>query len=379
MKKFMEKWRYLVCLLALIGIILSPYQARAATATLISDALSDSRPTILANHDIKFKMDAATTIANTETVAIKFTGFTVGAGTLVQADFAVNHDADGVGSYTALTPTTHYTIATVNAGADPVVTITFTSAGATAISTDKYMEVVFTNGATKLPNPSAGSYTVDIDQSTFGDTGQVQVAIITGVTTTATVSASLTVTVGAVSSGGTVNGQTLDITTTASTVPFATMTVNTYKAAAHDITVSTNAASGYTTTIRQLDGSGMTNILASSTNNIDGFRGAGGTATNAAPLAWAAGTNPTGTAANVNTGWYGYTTNDATLGTGTADRFTNPGNYWAPFDTTAYEVAYDSVPVNAQVVRVGHLLEVNALQPQGVYTGTVEYITTAVF
>jgi len=379
MKRFVRNWQSVLCLIATLALLCFPYQAFAATVSSFSDTLSDPRPTILANHDIKFKMDASTTIANTETVAIKFTGFTVGSATLVQADFAVLHDSDGSGSYTALTPTTDYTIATVTAGSDKTATITFTSAGATAIGTDKYMEVTFTNGTDKLPNPSAGSYTIDLDSSTFGDTGQVQVAIIAGVTATATISASLSVTVDGVSSGGTVNGQSLDITTTSSTVPFGSMTVNAYKAGAHDITVSTNAASGYTTSIRQLDGTGMTNILNSSSNNIDGFRGAGGTATNAAPLAWAAGTNPSGTSSNTNTGWYGYTTEDSSLGTGTADRFTSPGNYWAPFDVTAYEVMYDSAPVNAQKVRIGHMLEVNALQPQGNYTGTIEYITTAIF
>jgi hypothetical protein len=380
MKRLCEKWRFIVQLIALLGLILAPFSASAATVTGFSDTLSDSRPTQLADHDIKFEMDASTTIANTEELHIQFNGFTVGAGTLVQADFAVLHDADGVGAYTALTPTTDYTIATVTAGADKTVVIVFTSAGATAIGTDKYIEVTFTNGTNKLPNPAAGSsYTIDIDESTFGDTGQVQVAIIDGVTTTATVTASLSVLVEAVADTETVNGQDLDVTSAADSISFGTLTVNTYKAAAHDITVSTNAAEGYTTSIRQVDGSGMTNILNFSTNNIDGFRGAGGTATNASPLAWAAGTNPTGSSANVNSGWYGYTTEDSVLGVGTPNRFTTPGNYWAPFDTTAYEVMYDNVPVNAQKIRIGHMIETNALQPQGTYTGIIEYICTAIF
>lgn len=363
----------------LIAVLALSYStpAHAVTVTSLSDTLSDSRPTVLANHDIKFKMDAATTIANTETLAIKFTGFTVGVGTLVQADFAVNHDADGVGSYTALTPTTHYTIATVNAGADPVVTITFTTLGATAIDTDKYMEVVFTNGTTKLPNPSAGSYTVDIDQSTFGDTGQVQVAVFAGQTTTLAVSASLTVTISPVTASQAVNGATTSVETTATTFPFGTMVVNTDKIGALDIAVSTNAAEGYTTSIKWF-GTGTNDGLTSGLNNCDAFTN--GSATNADPKAWAAGTNPSGTGANVNTCWYGYTTNDATLGTGTAGRFTaTGGDKWAPFDTTAYEVAYNSVPVNAETTRVGHKVEVNALQPMGSYTGVTEYITTAIF
>ena len=373
-----KKLGFLFVALVLAGAYFNPFSVGAATATSFSDQLSDSRPTVLADHDIKFKMDAATTIIDTEELHIQFNGFTVGAGTLVQADFAVLYDADGAGSYTVLTPTTDYTIATVTAGADKTVVIAFTAAGETEIGSDKYMQVTFTNDTDKLPNPAAGSYTIDINESDFGDTGEIQVAIIAGVTTTATVSASLSVTVSAVADTETVNGQDLDITSTATTLPFSTLTVNAYLAGAHDISVSTNAAEGYTTSIRQIDGSGMIDILASSGNNFDGFRGAG-TATNTAPLAWAAGTNPTGGVANVNTGWYGYTTEDSSLGTGSADRFTNPGNYWAPFDITPYEVAYASGPVNAEEIRVGHMVEANALQPQGSYTGTIEYICTAIF
>jgi hypothetical protein len=208
----------------------------------------------------------------------------------------------------------------------------------------------------------------------FGDTGAVQVAIITGVTTTATVSSSLSVTVGAVSSGQTVNTATTNITTTATTVPFAALTVATPKIGAHSLTISTNAAGGYTALIRAVTGSGTSDILADASNNIDGFTY--GSATNASPQAWH---TPTGSAANVNSGYYGYTTDCATLGTGTPARFTSVGNVWAPFSTTGYEVAYASAPVSSQVTKVGHEIEVNGLQPQGSYTGTIEYIVTAIF
>lgn len=382
MRKFLRKWRYLACLIALLGFVLSPYQVMAATVTLFSDALTDSRPgnvtPILPNHDIKFKVDAGTTFANNETIAIKFTGFTVGSATLVQADFAVLWDADGAGSYTALTPTTDYTIATVTAGADKTVTIVLTTTGAAAIGSNKYIEVTFTNGANKLPNPAAGSYTIDIDASTFGDTGQVQVAIIEGVTTTATVSASLSVGVAGLNAG-TVNAATITQTdTTATAINFATLTVNAHKIAAQTVTVSTNGAGGYTTTLRWIDGSGTTNGLVSGgSNNCDGFTY--NSATNASPQAWIAGTNPTGSAANVDTCWYGYTTEDSTLA-GTPDRFTTSGgDKWAPFSTTGYEVMYDSGPVNAQAIKIGYKVEANALQPQGVYNGTTEYISTGIF
>ena len=365
-------------LIAIILIVSSPISAFAiTTVTSFTDTLSDSRPAILANHDIKFKMDASTTIVAGKNIAIKFTGFAVGIAKLVQTDFAVKYDADGAGNYTALVATDEYTIDEVSAGPDPVVTIEFTADGVTAIGTNKYIEITFTNGTNKLPNPVADIYTIDINSSTFGDIGEVQVVTIDGQTTNLAVSASLSVSVDPVGTGESVNGATTNITITdPSLFPFGKMTVNNDKIGAIDIHVSTNAAGGYTTSISWPLGNGTSDGLTSGSNNCDGFTN--GSATNANPKTWSV--NPSGTSANVNTCWYGYTTEDSTLGNGTAGRFTaTGGDKWAPFSNIPFEVAYDSVPVNDQITRIGHKVEVNALQPQGAYTGVTEYITTAVF
>ncbi len=214
----------------------------------------------------------------------------------------------------------------------------------------------------------------------YTDTGDAQVAIISAVTTTATVGASLSVTVNAVDAAQQCNGATTSITTTASTVPYETLTVNADKIGAHNIDVSTNAVEGYTGTIEWTTGSGEEDGMDSNTNNIDGFDRIA--ATNDSPETWAAGDNPSGVAANANSGWYGYTSSDATLsnsGDG-VDRFTSAGgNKWAPFDSAPYEVAYSAGAVNAETTCVGHKIEVNAYQPAGVYTGTVEYVYTAIF
>ena len=233
-------------------------------------------------------------------------------------------------------------------------------------------------GSHQITSPTAGSYTITLANTTgYTDTGELQVAIVAGITTTLAVSASLSVTVSLVASSEAVNGATTSVESTATTMPFGVMTVNNDKVGAHSIAVSTNASEGYTVLTKWL-GTGESDGLTSSSNNCDGF--GYNSATNASPQAWAAGTNPSGSSANVDTCWYGYTTADTALGTGTADRFTSSGgNKWAPFDSTAYEVIYSSGPVNAESTLVGHKVEVNAMQPQGSYTGTVEYIATAVF
>lgn len=229
-----------------------------------------------------------------------------------------------------------------------------------------------------LTNPSTADTSFFARIATYSDTGTtlidsgtVAFAVLT--TTSIAVSASVdptfTFTVAGVSSGGSVNGATTTITTTANTVPFSTLADGTSAIGAHDVAVTTNAANGYTVTVNALADPPLT----SGSNNIDKFTG-----TNAAPTTWSA---PAGSSANVNTGYFGYTTNDSTLGTGTADRFTSSGgNKWAGPTTSPLEVAYSATGVaTAQTTRVGWEAEVNELQPQGSYTGTVILVATPTY
>ena len=365
--------------LTLIAIMMlaSPYRIFGATVTSFSDALSDSRASIAANHTISWDVVDTSCIEANDVFKLTLTDWiTTG---ITEDDIDIQDD--GVDKTTNTSCGSSDFSVTFNAGSKEII---FTACGTmTTITSGSVVTVKIGtnatqsgNGANQLSNPTAGSHTISLASTTgYTDSGEIQVATLSGQTTDLAVSASLSVTVAQVASAQSVNNATTSITTTATTVPFGTMTVNADKVGAHDVTVSTNAAEGYTTSIRWF-GSGTTNGLTSGSNNCDGF--SFGTATNASPQAWAAGTNPSGTAANADTCWYGYTTNDSTLGVGTADRFTSSGgNKWAPFDTTPYEVAY--APVNAEVTRIGHKVEVNALQPVGSYSGVTEYITTAVF
>jgi hypothetical protein len=381
MKRFEVKWRFLVCLIALLGLFIVPYQARATTATSFSDTLSDSRPSTAVNQTILWTVVDSTGIQATtsDSFAITFdSNFTDSAITEDDVDIA----DDGADITTAADCSGSEKMSVANSS--HVLTFTACSGDGLAVASGSVMTLKIGTNATQngtgshqITNPTAGFYTISLAGTNYTDSGAVQVAIITGVTTTASVSSSLSVTVGAIGSSQSVNGATTNIISTATTMPFAALTVATPKIGAHSLTISTNAAGGYTALIRAVTGSGYTNILADSSNNVDGFRGTAGTATNAAPLTWG---SPTGSSANVDTGWYGYTTDDSSLGTGTPARFTSSGgNKWAPFSDTGYEVAYNSAPVSSEVTNVGHEIEVNGLQPQGSYTGTIEYIVTAIF
>ena len=230
---------------------------------------------------------------------------------------------------------------------------------------------------TGVTNPSTANTTSYARITTYSDTGStvidgtdaVAFAVLssTSIAVTATVDPTLTFAIAAVSSGGSVNSATTNITTTATTIPFSTLSSGSTKIGAHDITITTNATSGYTTTVK-----GSTSpVLVSGSNNIDEFSGS-----NATPATWS---SPAGIANSIDTGYFGYTTNDPTLGTGTAARFTTGAPKWAGSSTTASEVAYSAAGVSAEVTRIGWQAEVNALQAAGSYAGTVILVTTPTY
>ncbi len=258
-KKYGKKALIFGLILVLVAMYVTIPSAQATTyLTKESDTLSDSRPTILANHDIKFLMTA--TIAEDETVTVKFNDYTSGGTITVIGDWDISSDEDGDGEYdNPLTPTTHWTFTSAAIDtADPVYTFTFTSAGATAIGSDKYIQIEFTNGTDKLPNPAVGSKKIDI-AGTFGpdEIGVIYVYIIAGVTVSATVSESLTfarvglAAAACLNDTGTIDS-TINTSGDADTVPFGTLGSN-FTVACQELTVTTNAANGYVVTEQEDD------------------------------------------------------------------------------------------------------------------------------
>lgn len=231
---------------------------------------------------------------------------------------------------------------------------------------------------TGVANPSTTNTSFFARIITYSDTGtteidngQVAFAILTSTSlaVSATVNPILSFSLAAVTTGS-VNGEAITITsgTSASTIPFSTLVAGTPAVAAHDATVTTNASNGYTVTAS----ASATPPLVSGANDIDPFTG-----TNASPATWS---EPNGSTANTNTGYFGYTTEDATLGTGTADRFTSSGgNKWAGTTITGQEVIYSATGVSSQTTRLGWQTEVNNIQPAGAYTGSVILIATPTY
>ncbi len=241
------------------------------------------------------------------------------------------------------------------------------------------MQLTFTG----VTNSTTTNTTFFARARTFSDTGTTEIDSgqaasatldTTSIAVSATVDANFSFSIAAVSSGGNFNGGTgnVNVTSTTTTIPFGTLVAATPKIAAHDVTVTTNAGSGYTVTAsHSATIAGNPPLTSGSTNNIDAFTG-----TNTTPTTWS---SPNGSTANTNTGFFGYSTEDATLCTGTAARFTSGGAKWAGSTTTGDEAICATAGVSSQTTRLGWELEVNTVQPAGTYTGTVILIATPTY
>ncbi len=182
-----------------------------------------------------------------------------------------------------------------------------------------------------------------------------------GIATASTVAPNLTIVFSGVSSPGPVDGITLTTSSSANSISYSSLPVSTARLAAHQITVTTNAAAGYVTTLRQ-DGNLRTNG-GSEITQVSG--------TNASPAAWAI---PGGQA-----GAFGYHPSDDTLCTGISGRFASTDTY-AKLTASPEEVACSASPVvSGDITYVIFKVEVGSTQPNGSYQNTLTYITTAQF
>lgn len=247
--------------------------------------------------------------------------------------------------------------------------------GSTAPQTTSPMTMSFT-GITNPTGPNVSYYARIFSYSDAGttliDAASMGMAVLDtdSISVTANVGSTFTFTVtGLTSADGNVNGEAITLdSTTDTTIPFGDLTQDTPSVAAHDITVTTNANNGYTVTLA----ADADPPLSDGSNNIDKYTG-----TNAAPTTW---TGPTSQTLNTNTGFFGYTTEDSTLGTGTADRFTSSGgNKWAGPTTSPLEVAYSATGVSSETTRIGWQVEVDGWQPPGSYSGSMMLVATPTY
>lgn len=362
----------LFVLLLIITSSLTPYIIRSAfgqeTGTFQSASLtiSDSRASggdfgTNVTYDFSMKPTATTAIKQ---IDIEFCTTSTGACTAppgmdVGANPTLAAETIPGSDNTVTNPTDNNTITVVvgtTGAADPDTAITMQFTGITN-TTD--------NNSTFFARVTSYSDT----GTTIIDTVQVGQAVLdtTSIYVSADVTSTFTFSVTAATSGN-VLGEAITVTdSTDTTIPFGVLVRATPKLAAHDVTVVTNANTGYTVTVR----SDEDPPLADGDNDIDKFDSG-----NDDPAVWSA---PDG-AKNTDSGFFGYTTNDATLGTGTANRFTSGGPKFAGPNPTPYEVAYSNIAVvTPAVTRLGWKAEINGNQPPGSYTGYIVLVATPLY
>lgn len=220
-----------------------------------------------------------------------------------------------------------------------------------------------------ITNPSTANTSFFARMISYSDTGttvidygQMMFAVLstTSIGVTAQIDPNLTFTVTLVGSAQQVNSATTTVATTVNTIPLGNLTGGTAAIAAHDVTVTTNALYGFQVTVNQVG----SYPLASGSAHFNAFTG-----TYTTPTTWSA---PNGTQANINTGFFGYTTSDTVY-----SQFQT--NKWAGTETTPRAFMSSTIGQNAYLKRIGWQAQINNIQPPGLYTGTMMLVATPTY
>jgi len=203
-----------------------------------------------------------------------------------------------------------------------------------------------------------------------------KVAHIEPVRVTATVDPTINFAITGISSGATRCGVTTDVTTTATSVPFGTMALNSFKNLAHQLTVSTNASSGYVVTASENDQLGKD---GATTPFIPDSLGNGGAMSESASAEWTTNT--------VN--GFAFSIQNVDAATVPFQYTTATGNCSGTFcarqfadiigTETPQTIMSSTTVANAEDIYVCYRLSVGATQAAGDYQNQITYTATGTF
>lgn len=336
--------------------------AVAANISGVSDTLSDSAPSASANHTIVFT--TLTGVANGEDIVVTFPAeFDASGVDEGDIDLLVNGAnivaTNWAGSFTGEVLTISYDTGSIDA--DDEVTILI---GTHAVDGAPDAQIV---------NPaSEGSFEIELNVGA-SDSGKTRVVILDSVVISAAVDTIFTFTVAGVAAGEIVNGVTTTGSTGSTSIAFGSLQDGAATTTAQELTVSSNAANGYSVTVE------IDQALQSSTGaDIDGFVEGSDTDT---PTLWA---SPEAVVGQENTyGHWGVTSDDDdTNGMRTADF---GEEQFIAASTTPRVVMAHNGPVNGTgtgegTTRIGYKVEINGLQEASDdYTATITYVATPTF
>ena len=240
-------------------------------------------------------------------------------------------------------------------------------------------------GTNELVNPApasghtagtADTYSVIVENldanDNVVDSTIAKVAVIESVRVTATVDPRIEFSIAGVASGNTVCGNTLDVTTTATAVPFGSVAISSFTDAAQQLTVATNANGGYVVTAIEDD---QLSIGGDHSVEIPDTPGDNSLASHTTSDEWA----------NTSTKGFGYSLQnvsaasvafgyDESSRTFPAKQFADAANSETP------QTIFSSTTVaNSEQVYVCYRLIVSATQQAGEYENQITYRATATF
>ena len=370
-----------IALLTIISLLMwtiGIQNVQADGITNYSNTLSDSDPTAISSHTLAYTTSTAATAA--QTIDFGYSDdwdFSVLAGGVDATDFTVNSGTMTiVDSCTAAA--NEVTPSASDTGGSKGFTLTVCAsdtipAGSFSITVGDGAA----GGADDIINPSTeGSQEITLG-GTQVDSGATRVFIINNIDMTATVPTSFTFTIlgtGSGLAGANSEPTTTTVSTNATTIPWGTIQAGTEYAAAHTLSVGTNASNGFSVTLEQ-----DANLTNASSDDIDLFIDGAATA---APASWAA---PTGTLGTEDTyGHYGITSEDSDLNGDEFAAALYAGNIASPREVFSHTGVSDgqtngtgTADIGATVV--GYKIEISALQEAGDYSNVLTYIATPTF
>jgi hypothetical protein len=375
MSEIKKKWSTYLSLALVISLFawtagfgLSIRYASAEGLTNLSDTLSDSDLGVVASHTIQYTNATATTAG--QTIRITFDPLTDLFGAVGNVAFANVSFTGGTLVAACGGGTDEVTLSTSTAAGNESVILTV-CAGDTVASGTKTVVVNST-----ITNPtSTNSYVIRVTAGAQ-DLTDTRVAIIDDVVVTAAVNTSFTFTItGLSSSSSLANGATTTVTSTATTLAFGTLPLNTPVTMAQQLSVATNAKNGFVVTVEEDQ-----NLLSSTGADIDLFANGNATST---PSPWAA---PLNTLDSEGTyGHMGLTSDDADLNSGEFGTSTPlfAGNIQAsttPRQVFSHTGPSDGTTQNRGMAKVAYRIQIASLQEAGNdYTNILTYIATPTF
>lgn len=370
--------------LVIAGLVVFNFFAQPAFAVAPEDLtilLSDSRPTTATNVTVTYDQSASGDFSAGDTLVVTFPSAwdTSGFASTDANDYDITvngveetivNSADGCAGDTIQITTVASDVFTFTAcgtyGGEAADTIIVIEIGTHATSGG--------SGNTQATTSSAGTNTFTVD-ATDEDAKDALVAVVAGVSISATIDESLSVTVTGITaaSGDCVDlgGSPTDVDTTSSAVTFGTISTEAFYTGCQEVAVDTNAAGGYTATVAQ------TQLLTSGGNTI--AEGTCDGACNDTTLGgWETATN----------NGFAYCADDIT-GNGAADAGIAAGDqcddatpsYYTFFtDPTepTVDFMFSSGPTSDET-NISYHLSVPGSQAAGTYTNTTYYVVTGTF